>query len=201
MQVAAVPFFRRIGRDRQGATLVEFAFVAPALVLLLLGLFEFGFQVYARSVLQGAVQQSARNATLEGGAMNVSALDGAVRDQVHNVLPNATLAFERTNYSNFSDVRLPEEYTDNNGDGLCNNNEPFEDLNDNGVWDEDRGQSGQGGARDAVLYTATATYGRIFPLHDMIGLSNEVEIEASTVLRNQPFSTQAERTPEVGNCL
>lgn len=193
-------FLRRLGRDRAGAALLEFAFVAPALVLLLLGLFEFGFQVYARSVLQGAVQQSARNATLEGGELNLTALDGAVRDQIHNVIPSATVTFQRTSYANFSDVRQPEEFTDNNGDGECNANEPFEDLNDNGIWDADRGQSGLGGARDAVLYVATANYARIFPLHDMIGLSSEVEIEASTVLRNQPFETQSVRTPQVGNC-
>lgn len=191
---------RRLRRDQDGATLLEFAFVAPVFVLMLMGLFEFGFQVYARSVLQGAVQEAARDATLEGGELNISALDGAVRDQFHNVIPSAEVTFQRTNYANFSDVRQPEEFTDNNGDGECNNNEPFEDMNDNGVWDQDRGQDGLGGARDAVLYEATATYDRIFPLHNMMGWQPEVEIDASTVLRNQPFETQAVRTPTVGNC-
>ena len=140
-------FLRRLRRDQDGATLLEFAFVAPVFVLMLMGLFEFGFQVYARSVLQGALQEAARDATLEGGELNISALDGAVRDQFHNVIPSAVVTFQRTNYANFSDVRQPEEFTDNDGDGECNNNEPFEDMNDNGVWDQDRGQDGLGGAR------------------------------------------------------
>lgn len=191
---------RSLRRDSTGATLVEFAFVAPVLVLMLMGLFEFGFQVYARSVLQGAVQEAARDATLEGGEINVSALDTSVREQIQNVIPSAVVTFERTNYSNFSDVRQPEEFTDNNGDGDCNNNEPFEDLNDNGTWDEDRGQDGLGGARDAVLYEATARFDRVFPLHQMMGWDKQVSIDASTVLRNQPFETQEVRTPVVGNC-
>lgn len=191
---------RSLRRDSSGATLVEFAFVAPVLVLMLMGLFEFGFQVYARSVLQGAVQEAARDATLEGGEINVGALDTSVREQIQNVIPSAVVTFERTNYSNFSDVRQPEEFTDNNGDGDCNNNEPFEDLNDNGTWDEDRGQDGLGGARDAVLYEATARFDRVFPLHQMMGWDKQVSIDASTVLRNQPFETQEVRTPVVGNC-
>lgn len=193
-------FWIRLGRDRAGAALLEFALISPVLVLLLLGLFEFGFQVYARSVLQGAMQEAARDATLEGGELNIAALDSSVRDQLHNVIPSAAVTFERTNYASFSDVRQAEEFTDGNGDGICNEGEPFEDVNGNGSWDTDRGRDGLGGARDAVLYQASATYARIFPLHAMIGLGSEVEIEASTVLRNQPFESQQLRTPTLGNC-
>lgn len=191
---------RSLGRDSDGATLLEFAFVAPVLVLMLMGLFDFGFQVYARSVLQGAVQEAARNSTLEGGDISIAVLDGAVRDQVHNVIPSATVTFERTNYANFSDVRQPETFTDGDGDGVCNNDEPFEDANGNGIWDQDRGRGGLGGARDAVLYEATAQFDRVFPLHQMMGWDKRVTIDASTVLRNQPFETQQVRTPVVGNC-
>lgn len=193
-------FFRRISSDREGATLVEFAFVAPVFVLMLMGLFEFGFQVYARSLLQGAMQEAARNATLEGGEVEIEQLDNAVSRQLRNFIPSAEITFERTNYTNFSDVLQPEEFTDSNGDGVCNANEPFEDVNDNGHWDEDRGQDGLGGARDAVLYQATADYDRMFPLHRLMGWEPQVSIEASTVLRNQPFETQDVRTPVVGNC-
>jgi Flp pilus assembly protein TadG len=37
-----LPLFRRIGTDQRGAALVEFAFVVPILLLLLLGLVDFG---------------------------------------------------------------------------------------------------------------------------------------------------------------
>lgn len=193
-------FLPRLARDCRGVTTVEFALVAPPLFLLLLGLFELGFQVYAGSVLQGAVQQAARNATLESGAVNLSALDEAVRRQVRNVIPFATLTFKRTNYARFSDVSQAERFTDTNGDGLCNAGEPFEDLNGNRILD-DRGRSGLGGGRDAVLYLATASYDRMFPLHALVGMSDQVTVDAATVLRNQPFQKQAVRVAVVANCV
>ncbi|MFN4112720.1 MAG: TadE/TadG family type IV pilus assembly protein [Sphingomonadaceae bacterium] len=196
----AANLLRAIAADTRGVTLIEFAFVSPVLILLLMGLFDFGFQVYARSLLQGAMQEAARNSTLEGADVTSASLDSAVRRQVRNAIPNAAISFSRTNYANFSDVRQPEEFTDTNGDGECNNNEPFEDLNGNGTWDSDRGSQGLGGARDAVLYEATATFPRVFPLHRLMGGSSVVTVDASTVLRNQPFDTQTLRVPTVGNC-
>lgn len=190
----------RLGSDRSGATLTEFAFVAPVLVLMLMGLFDAGFQVYARSLLHGAVQEAARNSTLEGGELTIEELDEEVRDQVQNIIPSAEITFERTNYASFSDVSQPEEFDDTNGDGECNDSEPFEDLNGNGSWDEDRGREGLGGARDAVLYQATAEFERMFPMHGLMGMDKNITIVSATVLRNQPFRTQDERPAVVGNC-
>ena len=200
MMRRSVRSMRDLRRDNQGMALVEFAIIAPVFILMLMGLFDFGMQVYGRSLLQGAMQEAARDATLEGGDLSAEELDADVLSQVQNILPRAEIEFTRTNYANFSDVGQPEEFTDSNGDGVCNNNEPFEDVNDNDTWDADRGQDGLGGARDAVLYEAVAEYDRMFPLHGMMGWDSKVTINASTVLRNQPFDTQEERTPIVGSC-
>lgn len=196
------PLFRlqRLHRDARGAALIEFALIAPVFVLLLMGLFDFGMQVYGRSLVQGAMQEAARNATLEGADVDLDELDLEVESQVRNILPNAEFDFDRTNYANFSDVSQPEEFTDNNGDGVCNANEPFEDVNGNGSWDADRGSEGLGGARDAVLYEVTVEYDRMFPLASLMDWDPKVTVEASTVLRNQPFDAQADRTPVVENC-
>lgn len=191
---------RRLRQDSEGAALVEFALVAPLFVLMLMGLFDFGIQVYGRSLLQGAMQEAARDATLEGADLTTTEIDEAVESHVRNILPRAEIEFTRTNYANFSDVGQPEEFTDNNGDGECNAGEPFEDVNGNGTWDADRGQDGLGGARDAVFYEAVAEYDRMFPLHSLMGWDSRVTIEASTVLRNQPFDTQDDRTAVVGSC-
>ena len=43
--------------------------------------------------------------------------------------------------------RKPEEFTDTNGNGTCDDGEPFEDVNDNGTWDADGGDVGQPGRR------------------------------------------------------
>lgn len=191
---------KRLARDERGVTIIEFAFAFPVLAVILMALFDLGFQVYAQSILQGAVQEAARNSTLEGS--DPTTLDTAVRDNVQEVIPGANLTFTRTNYANFEDIGMAEAFTDTEGaeDGICNNGEPFEDVNGNGTWDADRGADGAGGARDAVLLTATASFERVFPFHEYAGLSKDITITGVTVLRNQPFGEQAERVPTVENC-
>lgn len=191
----------RVFRDTTGITVVEFAVVAPVLLLLILGMGDLGFQVYATANLEGSLQRAAREATLEKGFSIQDQIDQSVKEQVKRVLPAADVSITRRNYKKFADIVTPEIFTDNNGDGICNDGEPFEDINANGVWDMDRGSDGLGGARDAVLFTATASYSRMFPLANFVpGIEREVQLVATTVLRNQPYNEQRERVPEEGNC-
>lgn len=186
-----------LGNDEKGATIVEFALVAPVLIVMLLGLFDMGYNTYTSAVLQGAIAKAARNSTIEGA--NPSKLDEAVTNAVHDIAPNATLTFTRKAYANFSDVATPEDFSDLNGDGVCDNGEPFEDVNGNKTWDKDRGKNGGGGARDAVVYTVDVSYPRIVPIATFIGGSSVHEVESSTVLRNQPWDKQ-DTTTTVQHC-
>ncbi len=191
---------RSLAKDERGATLVEFGFVAPILVVLVMGVFDIAHTQYTSALLNGAMQRAGRDLTLESAGSQQSTIDGRVVSIVSEVLPNTvTVELEKLSHFDFSDIGQPEFFTDDNGDGICNNNELFEDMNDNGQWDPDRGQAGIGSARDAVLYTATVTYPRVFPMASLIGLDENVTLEASTVLRNQPFDEQ-DRTLETGNC-
>ena len=187
-------------RGEDGVTLVEFALIAPVLCLMLVGMFDFGFQVYAQSAMQGAVHNAARSSTLEGGVGRTSSLDDRVAAQVGHIVPQADITFARKNYATFSDIGRPEDFTDTNGNSRCDDDEPFEDLNRNGIWDADRGAAGLGGARDAVVYSATARFDRVFPLHGFLGLDPAIVVTGSTVLRNQPYQDQGRRDPVVGQC-
>lgn len=188
-----------LGTDADGATAVEFALASPVLVLLLIGLFDMGYSVYADTMLQGALQRAARNSTVEGAAITLTTIDDAVKEEVRLVVPDASIAFSRKAYANFTDIGLEEDYTDANENGVCDDGEPYEDANGSGTWDRDRGANGLGGARDAVVYTATMTYSRKFPMASLIGLSETVTNSASTVLRNQPFDAQKSRA-KLGSC-
>lgn len=191
-----------IKADQSGVTAVEFAFVAPVFMILLMGLFDAGHQLYTASALQGALHEAARDTTLETGFSRTADIDQEVKDVVLRIAPKADITLTRSNYINFEDVSQPEEFTDSvsDPDGVCNDGEPFEDVNGNGVWDADRGRDGVGGARDAVLYTATATYDRLFPMAGLIGLPEQITLKANTVLRNQPYNDQGTRQPVVENC-
>jgi Flp pilus assembly protein TadG len=189
----------RFGREERGVTAVEFAIIAPALLVVLLGVFDIGFNLYVTSVLDGATQKAARDSTIEGAETQGLAIDDAVTAAVHNVMPSATLTFDRRAYRDYSDVHQPEDFTDVDGDGAYDNGEPFEDVNANDRWDADRGADDMGGARDAVLYTVTASYPRVFPLMHLLGLPTTVTNRTQTVLRNQPYGNQ-DTTVTIGHC-
>ncbi len=190
---------RPLARDERGVTVTEFGLIAPVLVMTLMGLFDMSYNFYADTMVEGAVQNAARDSTIERFSNNPAALDAEVTRAVQGVVPNAVVTFERTAYTNYSDVGMAEEYSDTNNDGTCNNNEVFEDINGNGVWDADRSLDATSGARDAVVYTVTATYDRMFPIARLINLDNEVTVRARTILRNQPFNLQQINTG-IGNC-
>lgn len=181
---------KRIKGDDRGATLVEFALVAPVFVMALIGMFDICYNIYAASMVEGAIQKAARDSTIEAADLSQSDIDARVTTAIHRVVPSAELTFERSAYTNFSDVGRPEDFTDSNDDGICNDGEPFEDVNGNALWDLDRGADGFGGARDALLYTVTVSYDRQFPLHNMVGIPARVTTQATTVLRNQPYAQQ-----------
>ncbi|MFB0611485.1 TadE/TadG family type IV pilus assembly protein [Aurantiacibacter poecillastricola] len=189
----------KLAVQERGVTTVEFALIAPVLLLTLMGLFDLSYNFYAKTMIEGTVQNAARDSTIEQYANNPDALDAAVESQVRKVVPSAVVAFSRKAYVDYSDVGQAEEFTDTNGDGVCNNNEAFEDVNGNDMWDSDRSLDATSGARDAVLYEVTATYDRAFPLARLVEFDPEVTVSARTVLRNQPFNLQ-KASVSVGNC-
>lgn len=196
---------RRLARDTRGATLVEFAFVAPVMSLLIIGGFDTAHVLYTRAILQGIVQKVARDAALETGtdAQVSAALDARVKAQVSLLVPKAQPVFTRRFYRTFSlaAAAKAESFTDTNKDGTCDAGEPYVDANNNTVWDADGGDQGQGGAKDRTLYTVTVPYTHLFPLWKFIGGSNTVNLVATTILQNQPYSDQASYgTATVRNC-
>ena len=191
---------RRLLLDQHGVTAVEFALLAPVLLISLMGCFDLGHNMYTNGMLVGAIQKTARDSSIEGASGNEAALDQHVAEVVHAIAPSATLTFTRKAYTNFGDVSQPEDYTDVNANNICDNGEPFEDANGNGAWDADRGSSGFGGARDAVLYTVDVTYDRLFPLAGLIGQPPTMTVSAATVLRNQPYGQQGQPAVTQGAC-
>lgn len=194
---------RKLGPHRGGAALMEFGLIAPVLLLLLMGAFDLGHRLYARAVLQGAVQKAARDTGLEGGtlAARQTAIDDKVRAQVKRIHKGATITITRRSYRDFAKAASPAEtFTDSDGNGVCNG-EPFDDINRNGVRDMDIGVAGQGGAEDAVIYSVRVQYKSVTPVFAMAGINDNVDFTSQTVLRNQPYSEQgSDLPPLVGTC-
>ena len=186
---------RRLRGHQRGTAITEFALTAPLFLLLLMGIFDYSWQFYARQVLLGAVAKAARDSTLEGNAASQAALDEKVRTAVQNVFGKATVTFTRQTYDSFDAVGKPEPFKDKNGNNQYDAGECFEDINANGSWDADRGRAGNGGADDVVLYTASMEFNRILPVWQMLGQPQKTILKQSTVLRNQPYNAGTNANP------
>lgn len=186
--------FRRLRTDTRGATIIEFAMIAPVMTLILLGGSDIAHTLYMSSAVQGVVQKTARDATLEGGstAATQTKLDSRVKLQIKALANNADIKITRRYYRTFSEAAAAkaEIWTDTNKNKICDEGEPYEDANLNNIWDADGGNAGQGGAKDAVVYTVEVSYPRFFPLYSLFGSSNTTTVKGVTVLRNQPFGDQ-----------
>ncbi len=194
-------FMKRLAADRQGATIVEFALVLPPLLLTLMGLLDMAHNMYTAQILNGAVQQAARDSTIEGTKSSWRVIDAKVTAAARVIAPGANVSIYRVYYQSFTDIGRPEDWTDMNNDGTCNNGEPFEDVNFNGRWDKKPGRGGIGAARDAVLYNVKISYPRLFPIAQLIpGQSKTMQMETQTILRNQPYSAAQQKNPATGNC-
>ncbi|WP_375429327.1 TadE/TadG family type IV pilus assembly protein [uncultured Sphingomonas sp.] len=210
---AAIPQqVRRLALDRRGVTVIEFAIIAPVICLFLVGAMDMTHTLYMRTVLQGALQKAARDTALETGSSQAQrdVIDDRVKAQVAELnaelrTPGAIIITRRF-YRTFTraGAKVPEEFSDSDHDKICNHNELFEDVNGNGARDADGGDAGQGGAKDAVLYTVAVRYDRLLPLASLVpGVAEQVRLSASTILQNQPYADQGRyaATPVEGRCL
>jgi Flp pilus assembly pilin Flp len=173
---------RRFWQDTQGATVVEFALVAPVVMFLVMATIEMSYVTMARSALEAAVRDAARRGGVEDFQRTVTDENGdeqtvcisqqqrvedAVRRKMDLFLVDDSGELEITSqvYSNFTTIDSPEPFTDANSNGSYDGGEPFNDINGNGQHDADMGAAGLGGPGDVVQYEVT------FPLRSLFGMS------------------------------
>lgn len=177
-------------RDRRGATVIEFALVIPVVCTLLAAGFELGYRVYLGAIVQGALLEASRRASI--GNVTEQQIEDIIRTRVA-ALSSASNVKEvkKENFYNFSNVGKPEKLKyDKNGNGSYDALEDcYEDANNNGSYDY-QANAGLGTADDIIRYTIKVEYPNIMPVRRMFGWGAKQIITASTVLRNQPFTSR-----------
>ena len=181
---------RSLLTNRKGATVLEFALVIPVVCTLLAAGFELGYRVYLGAIVQGALLEASRRASI--GDATEQQIEGIVRSRVAT-LSNASNVKEikKENFYYFSNVGKPEKLKfDKNGNGTYDALEDcYEDANNNSSYDY-QANAGLGTADDIIRYTVKVEYPNIMPVRRLFGWGNKQVITASTVLRNQPFTSR-----------
>ena len=185
---------RQMLNNCSGNTIIEFAIIAPTMMIVIMGLGDVLYQSYVQSILTGAVQKAGRDSAIQGGAQQTSTIDSKVSATVGTIAKNATFSSTRLSYASYANT-APEPFTDTNNNGIRDPGECYTDVNGNGQWDSNPGMSGQGGASDTTIYTMTIVYPRLFPVAGLIGMSPTQTLTAKTLLKNQPYATQNMITP------
>ncbi|SMC98803.1 TadE-like protein [Novosphingobium sp. B1] len=187
----------RVLQDSRAVVTVEFALLSVPLVVMVIGSFDFAYQVYLKTVVQGALNDVSRTASLE--APDLECKTGTLTDKVQCAIKrrsdvvarDATYAVRIRNFYDFSTVGRSEKLvTDYNKNGAYDAGDCFVDLNENGRFDTDAGRDGVGGADDVSYYTVTVTMPRLFPIDKFLPLSPNYVISGETAVRNQPYARQ-----------
>lgn len=190
--------FQKLAADESGVSVTEFGLIAPVVCVMMMGTMDAGHTLYMRSVLDGAIQELARDSALEDGAIEgkQQVIDNRVSTRLKMLNKDANVTVTRRFYRNFTKASeaKAEPFTDTDGDGDCNNGEPYTDSNLNNTWDSDGGDAGQGGAKDVSIVNVRVTYKRLFPVTTLIGIPENVDMTSTTVLANQPYGEQNQYT-------
>lgn len=182
---------RRCISNDAGATAVEFAIVAPILMLILFGIIEFGL-IFAADILLKNATYDASRAGRTGFVAENSTQDAMVRAILRNeagVLMDADkITIESAAYTGFDTLKKPEPFIDANGNGKRDDGENFTDVNGNGVYDTDQGRAGYGGTSEVVLYTVSYPWRLFTPLVGrLVGTDGVLALTATAVVQNEPY--------------
>lgn len=185
-----VPFRKRTLGDT-GHAIVEFALVAPVLLSLLCGIFEFSGILFAQTLLEGGARQASRFGITGSSTAEVSRQDmilQIIEDNAYGVIDIDEIDMETLVYESFADVGQPEPFTDANSNGEFDEGEEFDDINGNSAWDEDMGLAGLGGPGDVVVYRLRYDWNLIIPFFEPF-FGETVSLDANVAVRNEPFGS------------
>lgn len=170
--ILRLPHPRIIGSCSRGATVIEFALVAPLLFLILFAVIEFGLIMFIYSVLEGATSISSRVGRT-GYTENGLSREDYIRQKV-NTLSGGIIDTNKLNitmlaYSGFDNVGK-HDYCISLAPA-CNPppgpygtpGVDFFDYNNDGKYD-DYGINGPGTADQVVLYTVSYPWTILTPL-------------------------------------
>lgn len=178
--------------NEDGATAVEFAIVAPVLLLLIMGIVDIGMMMFAQGVLENSAFTAARTGKT-GYTQQNSTREETIIETLHAragmLLDTADIVVTSVSYSEFDDIGEAEPFIDANGNGTRDNGENYTDVNGNGQYDQDVGRAGNGTASEVVVYTVSYPWRLYTPMvKPILGENGIVNLSSRIVVQNEPYN-------------
>jgi Flp pilus assembly protein TadG len=182
---------RRLLTDTHGNTAIEAAIVLPTLLLTMIIIIEVMWSLWVEAALESALTNAARlgmTGYTPAGVDRRTAIMQQVSNRTLGLVTDGTATIQTLVYGDFSQIGVPEPYDDTAPhNGHYDPGEHFIDVNGNGHWDADMGAAGLGGPGQVVVYTVTYNSPFLTPLQHWIGGSGFLALQASAVVRNEPW--------------
>ena len=176
-------------RNKDGVTAIEFAFIAPVLVLMVMSTLEVSLIMYARSIMEGGSFLSSRTGKTgyaADGLTQQETIIASLNERAGILMDTDNIHVAPRSYGSFSDVGEPEPFVDTNGNSQRDFGENYTDVNNNGQYDEDMGFESYGESAQITMYTITYDWPVFTPiLHPFFG--DTKTITAVTVVKNEPY--------------
>lgn len=171
--------------------MIEFAFIAPVLMLFICGIVELSLVMYVQSVIEGATTLTSRlgkTGYIEGGQSRETTIMNALQVRAGTFLDPTKVTITSKFYGQFDQIGDEEPYIDTDHDGRYDTGETYTDVNGNGHWDADMAAQGYGDANDIVVYTVTYPWKINTPMvSQFFSNDGELTLSASAVVKNEPY--------------
>lgn len=181
----------RFTRCKRGATAVEFAFIFPVFLFMILGLFELGLLAYTSVALESIVARSGREASinqLDPGSTDPRSeqLVTMIRERTQRLIGSENIEIS----TNIINTGTSGGYNTVEPD-FCNNPPActiFIDNNGNGQYDPPGTGNNFGGAEEVVEIKVRLPWRANFGfIKEIFGENGLALIKASTIVKNEPF--------------
>jgi Flp pilus assembly protein TadG len=178
----------RLRREEDGSEAIEFVFIFPMFLLILVGAIEIAIVTFVGSILESAMAEASRfgiTGATPAGMTREDQVRAIVAEKTYGLIDMTKADFQTLVYPTFADIGQGEPYTDQNGNGQYDVGEPYNDVNGNGQWDADMGVAGLGGPGDIVLYKISYNWGMLTPV--LLPMISSIRESASIAVRNEPY--------------
>ena len=131
----------RLDADRRGAALLQFALVAPVLMLFIIGTIEIAIVLLVSGSIEASALAASRFGTTGATGSQVTRLDTIkqmIADNTYGLVDMSKVQIDVEVYPSFAAIGQPEPFTDTNHNGVHDPGEAYTDVNGNGKWDAAR---------------------------------------------------------------
>jgi len=182
-----------LGSCDKGSTVVEFAFIAPLIAMMLVAIIEFGMAMFGSILMESGLRDASRfgiTGREDVGATRLESIVQIISERTIGLIDMNAATVDVLVYPSFSVVGSGENFIDGNANGTYDAGETFTDGNGNGAWDSDIGVAGAGGSGDIVLYRISYEWPLLTPFAStFIGQNGTFRLRASIAVRNEPWQT------------